>query len=346
MSPSFQCASHALTPIAATGERFSDFAPYVAAINNSGLVSFQAALHDGGSGVYAGDGGSIATIVDSASSPFREICSHPDITSDGSCCFYATFKSGGRGVFLVRSGEIITVSGTGGPLGPTMSEAGRVAFRAEDDPERGGAGGGIFTGSGSAMTMIAEIADRFGAFHGLPVINAAGTVAFCADLKMGGQGIYIGEGTRAAPIVETGEQFNTLGSFPAINDAGTVAFCGTLRDGRSGIFAASDGRITTILDSSGPFESFRGVNLNNAGRVVFYATPRGGTLGVFSGPDPRRNGVLAMGSPLFGSTISEFALNPVSINDVGQMAIRVRLADHRQFILRADICEDESRTRI
>jgi hypothetical protein len=43
-----------------------------------------------------------------------------------------------------------------------------------------------------------------------------------------------------------------------------------------------------------------------------------------------------LGDDLFGSPVAGFALNPVSVNAVGQLAIRVKLADARQFILRAD----------
>jgi hypothetical protein len=39
---------------------------------------------------------------------------------------------------------------------------------------------------------------------------------------------------------------------------------------------------------------------------------------------------------MLGSTVSELASNPVSVNGPGQVAIRVTLADHRQVILRAD----------
>jgi hypothetical protein len=76
--------------------------------------------------------------------------------------------------------------------------------------------------------------------------------------------------------------------------------------------------------------------VDSAGRVVFYATPRGGAHGIFSGPDPTRDRVLAIGDPTLGSTLTDFALNPVSINAHGQLALRVELADGRQAILRAD----------
>lgn len=76
--------------------------------------------------------------------------------------------------------------------------------------------------------------------------------------------------------------------------------------------------------------------LGNAGRLVFYGTPRGGQLGVFTGSDPRRDCIVRVGGALLDSTIDEFALNPVSINLSGQVAIRVKLASGRQVVVRAD----------
>jgi len=43
-----------------------------------------------------------------------------------------------------------------------------------------------------------------------------------------------------------------------------------------------------------------------------------------------------LGDTVFGATVVDFALNPVSVNELGQMAIRVALDDRRQFILRGD----------
>jgi hypothetical protein len=120
------------------------------------------------------------------------------------------------------------------------------------------------------------------------------------------------------------------------NDAGIVAFCADLQAGGSGVFTAASGEIETVVDSSGPFESFRGVLINDAGDLVFCATPSGGALGVFAGPDPVGDRVLSLGPPLFGSPVAGFALNPVSINRAGQIAIRVALEDQRQFIIRAE----------
>ena len=253
-------------------------------------------------------------------------------TGTGSTCFYVSLESGGRGVVLVRDGQILTIAENAGPLGPTMNDDGTVAFRADT----GSGASGIFTGSGGHVTAIAETGDVFSAFHGLPVINSRGAVVFRADRKTGGQGFYVGDGGPLIPIAETGDVFGGLGKFPIMNDAGTVAFCATLQGGGSGVFTASAGEIATIIDTSSLLESFRGVLLDNARRLIFYATPRGGELGVFTGPDPVHDCLLGLGAPLFGSTIVDFALNPVSINDVGQIAIRVRLATGMQFVLRAD----------
>lgn len=332
MNHPFQTGSYTLTAVADTSDRFTDFTPYAVSLNDGGVVAFQATVRGGGSGVYTGSGGPISTVIDSATGLLSNVCSHPDINQGGSACVYASFKSGGRGVVLVRDGQIITVAENAGPLGPTMNDDGTVAFRADTGSEQSG----VFTGSGGRVSAIAETGDVLSVFHGLPVINNRGSVVFCADRRAGGQGVYVGDGKQLLPIAETGAVFSGLGRFPIMNDAGTVAFCATLQGGRSGVFSASSGEITTVIDTSGPFESFRGVLLNNAGRTIFYATPRGGELGVFTGPDPLGDCVLSLGASLFGSTIVDFALNPVSINDLGQVAIRVKLANELQFILRAD----------
>ena len=325
-------SSFALSVIAETDERFADFAPYVASVNREGTVAFQATVRDGTSGVYTGDGGRVTLVADPVTGRFNEVCSHPDINGEGTTCFYADIESGGRGVFLVRDGEVVAVADSAGPLGPTMNEAGTVAFRTD----RGTGGSGVYTGSGGAVTTIAESGDRFHIFHGLPLIGTSGAVTFRADLEGGGEGIYVSDGEQVMALVETGDLFGGLGRFPFASETGTVAFCAHLRSGASGVFTMTSGEIATVVDSSGPFESFRGVLLDDAGGVIFYATPRRGELGVFAGPDPVGDRLLSVGSPLFGSPVVDFALNPVSINHAGQIAMRVALEDERQMIVRAD----------
>ncbi len=346
MSSSFRRGPFTLSVIAETGERFADFAPYVASIAADGTVAFQATLQGGGSGVFVGSGGAASALAVSGTGSISGICSHPAVNRARSACFYADGE-GGRGVFVVAGTdaghdpevvlgtETVRVADFAGPLGPTMNDAGTIAFRAEPS----GGGGAVFTAFEGSVELIADATDRFSRFHGLPVIDGGGAVTFRADLRRDRAGIYLAEAGRLTAVVETGDRFSDLGSFPIRNDAGSIAFCASLAAGGSGVFVAAGGRIESVLDTSGPFESFRGVLLDGLGRLVFYATPIGGTLGVYTGPDPIAGRLLGMGSPLFGSTVVDFALNPVSINDAGQLAIRVATADERQFILRADPTE-------
>lgn len=325
-----------LTPVAETGDRFGDFAPYVASIDDRGIVAFQAALRGGRTGVFHSDGTSILEVADAAR--HVHVRSHPDIGGAGATSFYADLAPGGQAVLLIRDGRIITIAGTGGafesigPLGPTMNDAGTVAFRADT----GSGTSGLFTGSGAEITTIAETGGLFRGFQGLPVVDRRGTVVFRADLTEGGQAIYAYDGGALTPLADTRRRFASLGAFPCSDDEGTVVFAAALAGGAAGVFTAKGGEITTIADTSGPFESFRGALIDGAGAVVLLATPRGGALGIYAGPDPATQKILSIGDPCLGSTVTSFALNPVSINRAGQLAIRVSLAGDRQAILRAD----------
>jgi hypothetical protein len=168
------------------------------------------------------------------------------------------------------------------------------------------------------------------------VISTGGTVVFRADRKDGVQGIYDWRGGSVRAVVETGERFETLGLFPSANDHGTVAFAATLRVGGAGIFTAGEGRITPIIDADGAFEGCRGALITRGGDVVCIATPRGGTLGLFAGQDSDADRILALGDTVLGSTVSDLASNPVSVNASGHVAIRASLTDGRQLIFRAD----------
>ena len=323
-----------MTVIATTGERFSDFAPYVASVNDAGRVAFQAALRGGGTGVFAGSGGAVTEAAGPAL--LRGVTSHPDLNGAGAMSFYGDIADGGEGVFLLRDGRLRTIADTRsrfasiGPLGPTMNEVGTVAFRAE--PKVGVSG--IFAGEGGTVATVADTEGPWSRFHGLPVINRDGTVVFRADRKDGVQGIYAGCSGSPRAVVETGDLFDTLAPFPSANDHGTVAFAATMRPGGAGIFTADRGGIARIETRA--FEACRGALITSTGALVLIATPRGGTLGLFAGDDPAADRILALGDPLLGSTVAELASNPVSVNAAGQVAIRARMADGRQLILRAD----------
>ena len=351
--------------------RFAGFAPYVASINEHGTVAFQAGLENDASGIFCGDGRTVTTLIDTRDGVVRHIFSHPAIDRRGAVSFYAELPSGQQGVFLLDQGQLRILSagvgagdGSGvvaaaagtaltavGPLGPTMNDAGQVAFRADNS-----AGcAGVYLGRATACATVALSDERFVAFHGLPVVNRSGQVVFRADRSPTVQGIYVATNDSIRTVVETGEQFVELAPFPMMNDAGAVLFGAIRPDGGAGIFMAENGfpvdggpvRYRTLADTAAGFQSVRGALINRQGMVVYYATPVDGTLGIYFGPDPLRHRLLSIGDTLgdtlgatpdtlFGARIEGFALNPVSVNESGQVAIRLALDDGRQLIVRAD----------
>ena len=331
---------YTLTPIATNDGRFVDFAPYVASINDEGVVAFQATLSDGHSGVFTGDGKSITDIAVTASTacPVRLFSSHPDINQAGKLAVYGTLKSGDQAVLLMCPDGSISATDARdrfcgiGPLGPTMNERGDVAVRGTSQDGKAC----IAVRRGARFHAIAEAGDRFCGFEGLPVVNNDGHVVFRANLTDYSQGIFVHRDGQCAAVAMTGNDFEEIARFPIMNDHGAVAFAAKRASGAWGIFTADSGRLACMVDAEAGFESFRGVLINNAGPVAFYGTPAGGQLGIYSGADPTRHRVIGLGDTIFGATVVDFALNPVSINELGQMAIRIALDDRRQFILRGD----------
>lgn len=320
-----------MAKVAESGERFRDFGPFVPSINDAGVVAFQATLAGGESGVFVCDGSGVREVVSSAGGRFAEIVSHPDIGVGGDVCFYATLAGGGRGVFVVRGGVCEQAWDSHGPLGPTMA-GGHLAFRACDDS----GSEAVFVVSARGVRKAAEVGAQFAGFQGLPVVNSRGEMLFRVDLAAGRHRICIDRGGVIEVVAETGDEFASLANFPMLAEDGAAAFCGSLARGGSGVFVVGGGRREVLVDSSHGFESFRGVLVNSRGLVVFYGTPVGGTLGIYAGVDPHAGRVLGIGDAWMGSTIREFALNPVSVNEAGQFAVRLLLEDGRGMIVRGD----------
>jgi hypothetical protein len=329
----------ALVKIAQMGSRFSAFGPYVPAIDRRGVVVFQATLHDGTTGIFAGSREREPAALTIGQAGGDTYTSHPDVDGQGRIVVYAGHPASGERVLRIERGTVSIVAGPAngftriGPLGPTTNEAGDVAFRGD---ERGRAG--IFLARAGTLETIAIAGGGsrgFADFHGLPVVDARGRVLFRADLVDGRGGIYLADSGRLELIVQTGEIFRALGAFPSLDhDAGTVAFSATRHDGGAGIFVARRSRIETVVEAGGAFESVRG-GLLGGGKWVFFATPRGGSLGVYRGPDPVEDRLVGIGDEVLGSTVVDLALNSVSLDPAGPLAIRLGLASGAEIIASA-----------
>jgi len=182
------------------------------AINNAGTVAFT--INPGGaagSGVFAGNGGPLTTIVTgslSSSSPvgFTGVVS---INNSGTVAFAAA--AGAQGIYTGSGGPLTTIhSGYGGD--PSINNAGTVAFFGP---------GSVLSSNGGVPTTIATVGGAFQGFiGGAPAINNAGTVAFLAILG-GSEGVFTGNG---GPLTTISTGIGGINVFPSINDTGTVAF--------------------------------------------------------------------------------------------------------------------------
>jgi hypothetical protein len=324
--------------IATTGEEFTSFSPYVASVTNDGRVAFQAALHDGGTGVFVGSGTELVVASDQPSG--CKVTSHPDVNDAGWVSYYGELEGGSAGLLLQRENHLDVLVGAEhgfssiGPAGPTMNEAGAVAFRAG---RRDGTSGVYLRNPNGDLTVIAETGKRWVRFHGLPVAREDGGVVFRADMIDGRAGIYAAAEGLVQTVVETGERFGSLGRFPAVDPRGAVVFAATEASGGDAVVVTADGQAVTVVGESGAFASIRGVIPLGAGGYVRIATPRGGHLGLFSGPDPLHDRILAIGDPLLGSEVCDLAANPVSTSAAGHLAVRAVLTDGREVVLRADL---------
>jgi hypothetical protein len=326
-----------LIRVAETGarEHFTDFGPFVAAIDDTGGVAFWAREASGEGAIIVARADGVHRVAHTGEA-LAELTSHPAVHRDGSWCAYAklatgehTLVGGGRSREWDARDEMAAV----GPLGPTMSRAGVIAFRGA---LRSGAAA-VLVRSGSDIERIA-IADGapFTSFHGLPVVDAAGTVVFRADTERGA-GIYAhrANGSTIA-IADDRSGFRALSLFPSVNGAGKVVFAGSHDSGAAGVFIGDvneAGPPRLVLASAGAFSSIRGALVADDERVVFFATPAGGSLGIY---ELGGGCLLALGDRRFGSEVVDFALNSVSISAAGLLAIRVALADGRQVIARTD----------
>lgn len=327
-------APPAFTPIAETGGELADFGPYVAAINDSGTVAFRARSSAGGSAMFLGAGGPLRPLE----APAGELIGHPDVDNSGSLSFLMEDPATGPALWLRSPDGVLTRASSAdpvaamGPRGPVMNDSGCAVFcaRLNSGAEC------VLQSDGGRLQVVARAGERFRAFPGLPVVNREGAVAFAALLTAGGAALLLSRGGTLTTVAGTETEFRELSAFPSLSDAGHAAFTGTLKSGQAGVFRREDGRLRALSDPGSPFENFRSVQQFGAGGLIVCATPRGGQLGIYRGAGPNAPRLIGLGDTFQDSTVADFALNAVSVNASGQIAIRLRLANGRQFILRAE----------
>ena len=324
-------AGYTFTFVADTTGPFSDFSPV--SLNGSGTVAFVARFDGSGAGVFTGNGGALTTITTTATPPFGNPFDPPSINDAGTVAF-----SAGDRVLAGNGGPLVTIADTVGqfrdfPAGysASINAAGTVAFTAFLDL----GGGGIFAGTGGAVTPVLINSASFGSDSSIS-LNDAGTFAFRAYSRAGTiSGVATLNGGLVTTIADSTGPLNYFGTAPSLNNAGTMAFAagiGGQDGGVFGIYKGSGGALTTIADISGPF-SYLGdffVNqpsINAAGNVAFVANLDAGGGGLYIGDGTATSEVIGVGDALFGSTITGFLISPTSLNDSGQVAFVYGLAN-------------------
>jgi hypothetical protein len=294
-----------LDPIAKTGREFRDFAPYVPAMSPGGVVYFQATLAGGATAVFGGS----EVLLRSGTHGIAVVRSHPDVDARGRWCAYVDLDDGREAVVLGDGASVRHVAITGdelthiGPLGPTMSDEGAIAFRAST-----ARGEGVFLAYDDRLVAL----DVGRAFHGLPIVRADRSVVVRADDAI----CALREGAPTETIVSG---LAELGPFVSANNQGDIAFRAA-----AGVFVCARGAVRPIVSG---FESHRGALINDRGTIVFYATPVGGSLGVYVARGQRIERIVALGDGLRG-----LALNPVSLNDRDELAVRLESDDGQSIV--------------
>lgn len=326
-------ADPAFTPIAETGGELADFGPYVAAINDAGTVAFRAQRPSGGSALFLGAGGPLQPLV----VPEGELIGHPDLDNSGRVSFLLEDPAAGPALWIrapdggLTRAESAAPVAVMGPRGPVMNDSGCAVFcaRLSSGAEC------VLQSEGARLQILARAGERFRAFPGLPVVNREGVAAFAALLTAGGAALLLSRAGVLTTVADTESEFRELSAFPSLNDPGQVAFTGTLKSGQAGVFRMESGRLRPLSAGGGPFENFRSVLQFGAGGLILCATPRGGLLGIYRGAGADAQRLIGLGDAFHDSTVADFALNAVSVNSSGQIALRVRLSNGRQLIIRA-----------
>jgi hypothetical protein len=335
--------AYTFTKIADTNDPFREISSFSSPINDQGTVAFRAIVNTAAVvGVFTGSGGAITTIADRTSGSFLDFGT-PAINNEGTVAFYAFLGPGKTGIFTASGGTITSIAdtsglfseiGNGAPSNPAINDQGTVVFRAS---LRSG-GEGIFASSGGVINTIADTNGPFSDFFyaASPAINNEGTVVFSAALDNGNEGIFASSGGAITTIAETSGPYSCFGGFPLINNRGTVAFRAPLDTGSCGVVTSRNGVVTTIADTNGSFSSVSPYGINEEGTVALFAQLDAGGEGIFTSSGAVTNKVIAIGDPLFGSTVTSLYGQTNGLNDSGQLSFYAALADGTEGIFRAE----------
>ena len=302
-------------------------------MSDSGAVLFNGLLTGvSGWGVYTSDGVNTVEIVHTSSSPYSDVGAGA-IAPDGTVSFWARDADA---MYICKGDGVNTtvIADTTGPFtgfqGGAINSNGWVAFAADGD-DSGYLG--VYRGDGDNLETMIEPSGPFTRIFGYMDYGDEDTVAFWGVRDDGhGEGIYATDGTTLTTIADSTGVFGNFESTVSINSHGMVAFAADLAcGGPRGVYIGDGDSIEMIADESGPFSYLLAPSINDQGDVAFTGFFNSNQdWGIFTGPDFENDRVLVNGDPLFDSEVLYVA--PGTMNNAGQIAFFVTLADYRQVV--------------
>jgi hypothetical protein len=218
----------------------------ISGINERGDVVFLAVRKGFGSqAIFAGKGGPLTPVVDTATDANFVALGNADIDASGKVAFHGFLADGTEGIFL-RDNALHDLVDTNnlslaGFLDPVINNKGNVGSAAFLN-----AGGmAVFTANPRGITPRTN-SSSFSSVDDVS-INNLDDVAFFATDAVGRKGIFVESigSNNPVPVIETGDPLFgstvvgvSIGRF-SLNDGGWITFRYELADGRSGIAIAS-----------------------------------------------------------------------------------------------------------
>ncbi|MDX2096559.1 MAG: PEP-CTERM sorting domain-containing protein [Leptolyngbyaceae cyanobacterium bins.59] len=358
-----QAASFTITPIATTGNEFTNLYPGIA-INDQGVVSFTGVTPID-SRVFTGNGNSITSIFSSESlsplvfqgsssgfppPPLRYFLGNDTaINNRGSILFTATqqsqFIQAGmptfRGLFKIENGAVTQIGNSLQNFFFSFFRQSQnfTSFHLNDQGSVVAAVSGVTETprsisqtqvllNGSIIDSGASGSNFPPSSVGPPDINNQGRVFYGVSRSS----FFPFPPLELNNVIEYNNGTRTpvvnqpvSAGFLAVNDQEQVIFSGNVNS-QSGIFLVNNGVATRIFNGTGP------VDINNAGTMVFQASE-----GIFMRSDHNLDRIIALGDSLFGSTVTRLAFpNAKGLNNQGQVAFYAEFADGSRGIFRAD----------
>jgi uncharacterized protein (TIGR03437 family) len=301
-------------------------------INNRGQVVFTTERKsDGLDGVFMSDGSAAPVALFIETSELRGMTA-TGLNDNGTVVFTT-----GPQIYTIASGGTPQLVAEGDPLEPinglslpAINSAGTVAWTTFQRVY-------LKTGAGPVRIAVSNTDLPRQLANGVPRItgvhiNSSETVSLFASgvNTPSSLGIYT-RAVGAMPQLEMATVPPLLQT--PINDAGTVVVM-TEVNNKPGLYLGRQGTVSAAvtfkdLESGLPW----GYSINNRGDIVFYGSNNASSnrlTGIFAGPDFVRDKVIAVGDPLFGSTVATLFPYPTAgrtLNDLRQVVFNYLLAN-------------------